>query len=170
VTIKAAIFDLDGTLVNIPINYEALYEEFKKITGIQNIEPITKTVAKLNMALKGKVFEAWTAAEFAILPKMTTVPDGLKLYQQYEVKARGLVTMQGNKTVENLLKTLNLSFQAIVTREDSLDRTTQIRMVIEKLRLKPENVIVIGDRETDKTAAEKIGCKFKMVKSHASLV
>jgi HAD superfamily hydrolase (TIGR01549 family) len=170
VTIKAAIFDLDGTLVNLPINYEALYEEFKKITGIQNIEPVTESVAALDVALKGKVFEAWAVAEFAVLPKMTPVPKGLKLYQQYDDRMCGLVTMQGKKTVERILKTLNLSFQAIVTREDSLDRTTQIRIAIGKLRLEPESVIVIGDRETDKTAAEKVGCKFKMVKGDASLV
>ena len=169
-TIKAAIFDLDGTLVNLPIDYEALYEEFKRIIGTKNIEPVTGTVDKLNAALKRKVFEAWTAAEFAILPKMTSVPEGLKLYQQYEAKTHGLVTMQGKKAVESILKTFQLSFQTIVTREDSLDRTTQIRMAIEKLRLEPENVIVVGDRETDKTAAENVGCKFKMVKNDASLV
>ena len=28
--IEAVIFDLDGTLVDIPINYERLFEEFKK--------------------------------------------------------------------------------------------------------------------------------------------
>jgi phosphoglycolate phosphatase-like HAD superfamily hydrolase len=170
VTIKAVIFDLDGTLVNLPINYEALYEKFRNIIGIQNIEPVTETVAALNATLRGKVFEVWTAAEFAVLPKMTPVPEGLRLYQQYEDRVCGLVTMQSKKTVERILRTLNLSFHAIVTREDSLDRTVQIRMAIKKLRLKPESVIVIGDRETDKTAAANVGCKFKMVKGNASLV
>jgi phosphoglycolate phosphatase-like HAD superfamily hydrolase len=53
----------------------------------------------------------------------------------------------------------------VITREDGLDRTVQIVLALEKLGLKPENVVVIGDRETDKTAAEKIGCKFRMVKT-----
>lgn len=163
--IKAAIFDLDGTLVNLPINYEALYEEFKKIIGIPNIEPVTETVAALNTTRKEKVFDAWTDAELAILPKMTDIKEGMKLYQQYIGNRRALVTMQGRKTAEKILNTLNLSFQVIITREDSLDRTAQIRTAIEKLRLKPENVIVIGDRENDKTAARKVGCKFKMVKA-----
>lgn len=162
--IKAAIFDLDGTLVNLPIDYEALYAEFRAIIGTQNIEPVTKTVAALDTALKEKVFEQWTATEFAVLPKMTIVKGGIRLYQQYKAKSRALVTMQGKKTVEKILSTLKLSFQVMLTREDSLDRTTQIRLAIEKLGLKPENVIIIGDRETDKAAAEKVGCKFKMVK------
>ena len=162
--IKAAIFDLDGTLVNLPINYEALYEEFEKIIGTKNIEPVTKTVAGLNETLRRRVFDVWTAAELAILPKLIIVKGGMRLYQQYHDMPRALVTMQGKKTVEKILNTLNLSFQVIITREDSLDRTTQIKLAIEELRLKPESVIVIGDRETDKPAAETVGCKFEMVK------
>jgi HAD superfamily hydrolase (TIGR01549 family) len=162
--IKAAIFDLDGTLVNLPINYEALYEEFKKIVGTKNIEPVTKTVAALNATLKGKVFDAWTAAELATLPDMIIVERGMKLYQQYHNLPKALVTMQGEKTVQRILDILKLSLQAIITREDSLNRATQIELAIKKLRLEPESVIVIGDRETDKSAAESVGCKFKIVK------
>jgi HAD superfamily hydrolase (TIGR01549 family) len=164
VTIKAAIFDLDGTLVSLPIDYRALNAEFRKIMRIKNIEPVTKTVAALNETLRGKVFETWTMAESAILPKMTIVEGGIKLYKQYSEIPKALITMQGTKTVERILSILNLSFQVMITREDSLDRTAQIILALEKLRLKPENVIVIGDRETDKTAAGEAGCKFRMVK------
>jgi HAD superfamily hydrolase (TIGR01549 family) len=162
--IEGVIFDLDGTLVKLPIDYRTLYEEFKKIIGVNNIEPVTKTIAKLDATLKGRIFDTWTTAELAILPKMTTVKEGMMLYQKYRGTPRVLVTMQGKITVERILNSLSLSFQAVITREDSLDRATQIRMAIRKLRLRPENVIVIGDRETDQTAAEKLGCQFKMVK------
>ncbi|MBX5327004.1 MAG: HAD family hydrolase [Candidatus Bathyarchaeia archaeon] len=163
--IEAAIFDLDGTLVNLPIDYEGLYAEFKKITGKPCVEPVTKTIAELNPTLKKRVFETWTNMEFAALPRMTIVEEGMTLYQQYRNLPRALVTMQGKKTVQRILEALTLSFNVIITREDSLDRITQIKMAMERLRLKPENVIVIGDRETDKTAAETVGCKFKMVKN-----
>lgn len=164
-TIKAAIFDLDGTLVNLPIDYHALYAEFRKITGIRNIEPVTKTVAALNETLRGKVFETWARTEFAILPKMTIMKEGAELYEQYSEIPKALVTLQGKNTVEKILSTLNLSFQVIITREDSLNRAAQIMLALGKLGLKPENVIVIGDRETDKNAAEKTGCNFRMVRT-----
>jgi HAD superfamily hydrolase (TIGR01549 family) len=164
VTIKAAIFDLDGTLVSLPIDYQALYAEFRKIIGIKNIEPVTKTVAALNEQLREKVFEKWTMAESAILPKISIVNAGIELYKQYSEIPKALVTMQGMRTVEKILSMLNLSFQVVITREDNLDRTAQITLALGKLRLKPESAIVIGDRETDKTAAKKIGCKFRMVK------
>jgi HAD superfamily hydrolase (TIGR01549 family) len=164
-TIKAIIFDLDGTLVSLPIDYPALYAAFQKIMKIKNIEPLTKTVTALNDDLRRKVFETWTRAELAILPKVTIVKEGMELYQQYSRIPRALVTMQGKETVERILRTLNLSFQAVMTREDSLDRTAQIMLTLKKLRLEPKNVVVIGDRESDKFAAKKIGCKFKMVKT-----
>ena len=162
-TIEAAIFDLDGTLVSLPIDYTALYAELQKITGIENIEPVTETLATLNDTLKGNAFEMWTKAEFAVLPRMKIVKEGVELYNQYSEVSKVLVTMQGKKTAKRILKTLGLRFQAIISREDSLDRSVQIALALKKLKLKPENAIVIGDRETDKTAAEKLGCKFKMV-------
>jgi HAD superfamily hydrolase (TIGR01549 family) len=162
--IRAAVFDLDGTLVNLPIDYGELYAESKKIIGADPIEPITKTIAALNETLKQKVFDLWTNIEQVALKKMTLVQEGMELYHQYANRPKALVTMQGKETVELILYTLSLSFQTAITREDSLDRTTQIQKAIEKLRLKPENVIVIGDRETDKTAAETVSCKFRMVK------
>jgi phosphoglycolate phosphatase-like HAD superfamily hydrolase len=165
VTIKATIFDLDGTLVSLPIDYQALYSEFGRIMEIENVEPLTKTVASLNSVLRGKIFEAWTRAEFAILPKMTIVKEGMELYEQYSKIPKALVTMQGRKTVEKILCTLNLSFHVVITREDSLDRIAQITLALGKLKLKTESVLVIGDRESDRTAAEKIGCKFRMVKA-----
>jgi HAD superfamily hydrolase (TIGR01549 family) len=165
VTPKAAVFDLDGTLVNLPIDYRALYAEFRKIVGNKSIEPLTKTIGALNGALKRRVFETWTSAEFAILAKMTVVDEGMQIYERYLEIPKALVTMQGKKTVERILCTQGLSFQAIITREDSLDRTAQIMLALEKLRSKPGDVVVIGDRETDKIASEKIGCKFRMVKT-----
>jgi len=95
---------------------------------------------------------------------MTIVKEGMKLFEQYSGIPKALVTMQGKRTMEKILSTLNLSFQVAITREDNLDRIAQIMLALEKLKLKPENVIMIGDRETDKTAAKKVGCKFKMVK------
>ncbi|HML02497.1 MAG TPA: HAD-IA family hydrolase [Candidatus Bathyarchaeia archaeon] len=163
-TTKAIIFDLDGTLVSLPIDYSALYAAFREIIGIKNIEPLTETVAALNDDIRRKIFETWTRAEFAILPKMTVVKEGMELYQQYSRIPRALVTMQGKETVEKILRNLNLSFQAVMTREDSLDRAAQIMLALKKLRLEPKNVVVIADRATDKIAAKKIGCKFMMVK------
>jgi len=163
VTIKTAIFDLDGTLVRLPIDYRALYAKFRRIMGIKNVKPITETVAALDEPLRERVFEAWTKAEFTALSNMTIVKEGVKLYRHYSEVPKALVTMQGQKTAERILSVLDMSFHPVITREDSLDRATQITLALEKLGSKPKNAIMIGDRETDKTAAERIGCKFRMV-------
>ncbi len=37
--IEAAIFDLDGTLVDIPIDYHMMLVEFKRILGVDEVRP-----------------------------------------------------------------------------------------------------------------------------------
>jgi phosphoglycolate phosphatase-like HAD superfamily hydrolase len=58
------------------------------------------------------------------------------------------------------LEKTGLSFDYIVTRENSLNRGEQIRIIIEEFRVNPKEVLVVGDRESDKEAAEKAGCMF----------
>ena len=45
--IKAVVFDLDGTLLDLPIDYPSLYEKFKQLMGVDEVRPILKTVAQI---------------------------------------------------------------------------------------------------------------------------
>ena len=51
---EAVIFDLDGTLINLPIDYEKLFREFSEIAKIDDVHPITKIVSKLDEKTKKK--------------------------------------------------------------------------------------------------------------------
>jgi beta-phosphoglucomutase-like phosphatase (HAD superfamily) len=55
--IESVIFDLDGTLINLPINYEKLFEEFSKTMKTANVRPLTKIIPKLDEKTKKKLFE-----------------------------------------------------------------------------------------------------------------
>lgn len=163
--IEAVIFDLDGTLVNIPIDYETLYKKIIKVAEIDKIESLTKTLQKLSGKQRIKAFEVWTREELKALPQITVNKEGMKLYKVYSNKPLALVTMQGKPTVIEIMKKLNLKFQFIITREDSLDRVQQIKMALNKLQKEPGKVLIIGDRESDAAAACEIGCQFKRVQN-----
>ena len=45
--IEAVIFDLDGTLIDLPIDYSKLFEEFSKIMKTTIAHPITRAISKL---------------------------------------------------------------------------------------------------------------------------
>jgi HAD superfamily hydrolase (TIGR01549 family) len=124
------------------------------------VRPLVQTIAALDQETRREIDEVWTRAELEALPNLKINNKGITLYQKFSGKPLALVTMQGRRVVEEILKKTGLSFDSVVTREDSLSRTRQIEMVIEKLGLIPKDVLMIGDRESDKQAAQKVGCQF----------
>jgi len=42
--IEAIIFDLDGTSIHLPTEYEKLFQELSEIMKTVNVRPLTKTV------------------------------------------------------------------------------------------------------------------------------
>jgi len=124
---------------------------------------LVQTMAVLDQKTRSEVYEVWTQAELEALPDLKINNEGMKLYQKFSGKPLALVTMQGRKVVEEILSSLKLSFDVVLTREESLHRAEQIEVAVAKLGLKPKDVLMIGDRENDKTSSEKIGCQFLMV-------
>lgn len=160
---EAVVFDLDGTLVDLPINYEKLFEEFGRIMRTENVQPVTKTVARLDERTKKEVFEAWERAELAVLKNATIKTEGMALYRQFSPKPKALVTMQGKQALKGILEPLGLSFKFVITREENLDRTRQLRIAVEKLGAEPRNVLFIGNTEGDALAAREVKCQFMRV-------
>jgi HAD superfamily hydrolase (TIGR01549 family) len=162
--IEAVIFDLDGTLIHLPIDYEELFREFKKIMQVDNIQPLVDAVSRLDKKTRGQVFRVWDNAELAAAAKMTVNEEGMKIYKKFSQKPKALVTMQGRTIVKNILAQLRLSFNVIVTREDSLNRTEQLKNAAEKLKTQFQSILFVGNTENDSLAAEKIGCQFLRIK------
>lgn len=161
--IEGVIFDLDGTLIHLPIDYEALFKELQRIMKTSNVRPLVQTIAVLDQDTRNEVEKVWTQAELEALPDLEINNEGMKLYQRFSRKPLALVTMQSIKVVEEILGTLKLSFNVIITREESLDRARQIDVAVARLGLKPKEVLMIGDRESDRTSSQRIGCQFLMV-------
>lgn len=168
--IEAVIFDLDGTLIHLPMDYESFFEKVKKITKLNKVKPLTKTIASLDPTTRQKVLKEWEKAEWEAFQNFRINKKGLQLYEKYTEKPKALVTMQSKEITEKILHHLKISFNIIITREDSLNRLEQIRMAMEQLGKKPESILVIGDTENDKISSKKMGCKFLRVKENESMV
>ncbi len=162
---SAVIFDLDGTLLDLPIDYPNMEAEFKKIMGVAEVKPILKTVAQIKDAeVLRRVFEAWTGFELAIIDKVTVHGEGMKLYRQYADMPKALVTMQGKETISKILAKFNLSFGVVLTREDSFSRVEQLKAAAEKLGVATGDVLFVGNMDNDENAAKELGCQFIRVK------
>lgn len=162
--IKAVIFDLDGTLIQLPIDYPKMYAVFKKIMKTDQIRPLLETVVKLDQETKAQVFKAWDKAELAVAEKIPPNHEGMSLYQKYSDKPKALVTMQGKAIVDVVVDRCALHFDFIATREDSLSRAEQLAIAAEKLKTPLQNILFIGNTDGDAAAAEKVGCQFLRVK------
>jgi HAD superfamily hydrolase (TIGR01549 family) len=158
--IEAIVFDLDGTLVRLPINYDKLREELKKITCINDFHPIVDTVSKADGKTRKLVFAAWEKAELAVEKEISANEEGMKIYKAHADKRKALVTLQGKAIVEAILKQFGLSFDVVVTREDALFRVDQLAKAAEQLKVKMQNVLFVGNTEGDSAAATKLGCQF----------
>ena len=159
----AVVFDLDGTLVNLPIDYEKLFQEVREIAKISDVHPITKTIAKLDAKTKEEVFKVWDRIEAIAWQQGTVKKAGISIYNKFSKEPKALVTMQGKTLTRNIIDTLKLSFNVVVTREDSLDRAEQLRIAARKLNASPKDVLFIGNTEGDSTAAMVVESQFLRV-------
>jgi len=162
--IKLVIFDLDGTLVHLPIDYEELKSEISKILKIRKVSSILDALSDVDDEIKMKIFNVWSKLELKALPSMIKIDEGIELYNSFRHVPKCLITLQGKQVVTKILERTGLRFNHIVTREDSVSRSKQIKIIIEKFRIKPSRVLVVGDRESDRKAAEENGCSFMFIK------
>ena len=162
--IKAVIFDLDGTLVHLPINYEKLFTEFRKLIGKSNIHPLAQKVSELDAETKKKIFDVWNNFELKAVSNLRLNMEGMALYKKFSKKQKALVTMQGKPVVDIITERLKLHFDAIITREETLNRIEQLKIAAQKLGTSLSNVLFIGNTQEDSLAAEKTGCEFIRVR------
>lgn len=161
--IEAVIFDLDGTLIKLPINYEKLFQEFSKIMKTTDLHPLPKKISKLDEQTKRKIFEVWNRTELAVLANATLKDEGVVVYKKFSEKPKVLVTLQGKALVQAFLERFNFSFNFAVTREHSLNRAEQLRIAAEKLRVAFQNILFVGNTNEDFLATKKVGCQFLKV-------
>jgi len=163
--IQAVVFDLDGTLLDLPIDYDKMFQEFKEIMGVAEVRPILKTVGQIkDPQTRKQVFDCWEKFELAIIDKISVHEEGMKIYKECASKPRALVSMQGKKTLSIILAKFNLSFDVVLSREDVFSRVEQLKMAALVLGVDIGNVLFVGNLDNDESAAKQAGCQFLRVK------
>ena len=163
--IKGIIFDLDGTLVRLPIRYEIIFEKLQNLFDTKDeFKPLIPTILeKANNDIElQQAFDLLCEEETLAANNFKVIDGAIDILNYFKKRnySLSLVTMQCMKAAKLVLDKMQISelFSSIITRDDSNQRSTQIQKSVEILSLSPDQVMVIGDRIHDVKSAKQVGC------------
>ncbi len=154
--IEAIIFDIDGTLVILPIDWGKITSEIKRISN-NNVNTFLGFIAKYY-----NTKEFWYIHRMLEEEELKAVENMRILDNAHSYIANlcnsmkiGFVTMQSRKAAEKILGRLGLTkcINTLVSREDASTRTVQLSIALNNLNVKPRNTLFIGDKVGDAIAA-----------------
>ena len=158
------IFDLDGTLTNLVIDFGEIRKKLTILFNEKNdLSPLLPTIEILtadNPKLKARAYQIIEEEELKAIKKMKKDEEVKKTLEKLsELGYRfALVTMQSRKVAEKALEKLEIRrfFKTIFTREDSINRKEQIIKTIQELEANPKDTIVVGDRLEDMKSGKEL--------------
>lgn len=157
--LKGLIFDLDGTLMELKVNWLKLRNKIETNTD-QKFDTFNTLFEDKVLFSNKKISDMIEKAEIKgvrdgiILPEVKST---LKLLKNYYKIA--IVTRNGRKSALAALKKLHISESILVAREDVNNlkpHPEAIQLAIKKLKLANKNVIIIGDTIHDVEAARRL--------------
>jgi len=174
--IKGIIFDLDGTLIKLPVRYELLLSNLRKFFDTTDeFKPLIPSIIEKSKGDELKLKNAFNLIceeELLAAENFEQMDNILDIFNHFKSKnyLLGLVTLQCRKAVEKILSKIEISniFSSIITRDESHDRLEQIKNTFDELHLSPNEIIMVGDRIHDVDSAHIAGCKAVLVHEHKS--
>jgi len=158
-TLRLIIFDLDGTLVDIPLNWSRLKDQICARTGRSRTFNVMSLIAKdRGVDKEVRKIEIEAAKEVAIDDDTIRLIDHIRRLGIYTALATKQCREAAYTIIENS-KAENL-FNMIMTRDDELFKKDQVKKILTKLDIKPEETTLIGDSIVDYYAACKNSTRF----------
>jgi phosphoglycolate phosphatase-like HAD superfamily hydrolase len=165
------VFDMDGTLISLPVEWDKVREELQRLTGTSlRFNPFfldVQTVVAKDPLLLGPMMRTIDEYEARAVPEARLEDGAIDVLSGLSRKAElSLVTMQGRAACDMILERLGMGkfFASRFTREDSMDRTAQLRMALGSLGAKEAEALFVGDRINDLKAARAAGVRFVMIR------
>ena len=182
-TLKAVIFDLDGTLVTFNLDVTSCRKEVIQYLTKQGIsrDLFSMKETAFDMLIKVKNHLGTNATEeqlqriktkvFSIVEKyelksaketklFTGIPEALKALKDMNMKL-AVCTISGTKAAEYILERFEIGhfFDAILTRDDVVavkPHSIHLQKVLETLDVLPQEAVLVGDSTKDMACAEKL--------------
>ena len=158
-TLKLVIFDLDGTLLEAMLDFDAIRAEI----GLPPVVPILETMAALEEPAKARAWailerhEAEAAARSRLMPGAREL---LAWLRDREIKT-ALLTRNSRASVERALFRHGLLFDALWTREDGVPKPDPdgVQQLMKACGAAADESVVVGDYRFDIEAGRAAGVR-----------
>lgn len=168
---KYWVFDMDGTLISFPVEWDKVRSDLQELTGTSlKFVPFfldVQTVVAEDPLLLGPIMRTIDRYEARAVPQAKLEEGARAVLSSLSRNAKlSLVTMQGRAACEAILDSLGIArfFASTFAREDSMDRPAQLKMALESLKAKKAQSVFVGDRINDLNAARAAGVRFVMIR------
>ena len=153
---KTLIFDIDGTLVKLPVDWCRVLKELKKITGKEYLGILAILQDYYGKPLYEEIDKLVEEYEVKAINNLIIYDNAPEILRELSSRYRIVfVTMQSRLVAEKIIDVMGVRDLAelIVSRREASTRYKQIKYVIDHLGIDPWETVFIGDKILDVIAS-----------------
>ena len=164
---RAVIFDLDGTLTEPILDFEAIRAEIGLAAGL----PILEQVLTLEPSARRRAEAILLRHEREAIAQ-ATLADGcadlLGHLDSLEIPT-AILTRNVREVVDTFARTFGFRFRVVFTREDGPPKPSPagVLSICEELRVPPSEALTVGDYKFDVMAGRSAGTRTALVRKPA---
>jgi HAD superfamily hydrolase (TIGR01509 family) len=164
---RAVIFDLDGTLVETNLDFDAMRAEI----GLRPSLPILEQLEGADAALRARAEEIMRRHERAAITGARLLDGCAELLARLGVLGvpAAILTRNVREVVETFVSTFGLTFTAAYTREDGPPKPSPdgVLALCARMGAAPADTLVVGDYKFDILAGRRAGCPTALIAAQA---